>query len=200
MCAHCTTCTPQIYYWNGVPMTPPLWSILGGGALINGDTTSSPYLLEGWINFSAVTLSSHMVYSYGPEKTLISLVDPVSATISIVPELPLQEVGHLMYTAWQWYGCPYGINCLFHIMFYSLYYYYLYYLYIVIVSYLRLYCQFHILFIIKLLFSLKLSLLGTISLFIVLVQSLCWSTNISAKYIMIHLQSFVIIFWFIHWI
>ena len=39
-----------------------------------------------------------------------------------------------------------------------------------------------------------------ICLFFVPVWSVCWSKNIHAKYIMIHLQSFVLIFWFIHWI
>ena len=57
--------------------------------------------------FFSVTLSSQTVKSIGRSETLLSLLDPGSATISIVPALSLQEVGRLVLTAWQRNRCTY---------------------------------------------------------------------------------------------
>ena len=56
---------------------------------------------------SDVTLLSQTVKKYGRGETLLSLLDPVNATISIVPALPLQEVGRLAFTYWQHSGPTY---------------------------------------------------------------------------------------------
>ena len=55
-----------------------------------------PTLLRGWRvewTFFAVILSSQMAKRDGHGKTFLSLLDPGSATISIEPALPLEEVG-----------------------------------------------------------------------------------------------------------
>ena len=95
------------------------------------------------MNVSTFTLSSKMVKRDRCEKNILLLVYPCSTTTSIVPARPLQEVGRLACTARQHAGCPYGINCLFHIIFCSLEYSYLYFVCIVLVSYSRLYCSFN---------------------------------------------------------
>ena len=53
-----------------------------------------------------VTLSSQMVKRNICKKTILLLVYPDRATISIAPELPLQEVGRLAFTAQQHDGVP----------------------------------------------------------------------------------------------
>ena len=183
--------------------------------------------------------------------TLLSLVDPGSNNISIVPELPFQEVGRLLLSAQQRAGrlscngpgdsdgspsctsLPKGVtasyqltniygltmrraSCLNILLFIqsificfmtffiwyhfcSIYYYYFYYVYIVILSYSRLFFSFNILFGSSDYFFSHV-LLYAICLFFVQFWSVFWITNIYANYIMIHLQYFVTMFWFIHWI
>ena len=58
------------------------------------------------MNVSAVTMSSQTVERDGRGETLMSPVDPDSATIFIVPALPLREVGRIAFTARQRAGCP----------------------------------------------------------------------------------------------
>ena len=98
------------------------------------------------MNYSAVTFSSKMAKSDERGKTLLFIVYPDRSTTSIVPALPFQDVGHLAFTTRRHARCPYGIHCLFNIIFFSSEYSYFYYVYIVRVSYSRLYCSFNILF------------------------------------------------------
>ena len=51
--------------------------------------------------FFAVVFSSQTVKRDGRIETLLSLVDPVSATVSVFPAIPFQEVIRLAFTSQQ---------------------------------------------------------------------------------------------------